>query len=137
MEARIKTNWDEKDLYTGNGIIPSLSTVILRCDPIANIALVERLNMLMACKAAGNTGVRNELVSVCDAVSWCFKVFTALFHGESWCFVVFQGVSLLCFVLFHAVSRCFIALFHCCFKVFHYSASCCSRCFNALFHPVS
>ena len=30
------------------------------------IALVERLDILMASKAAGNTGVRNELVSVCD-----------------------------------------------------------------------
>ena len=30
------------------------------------IALVERLDILMASKAAGITGVRNELVSVCD-----------------------------------------------------------------------
>ena len=51
--------WDEKDLYTGNGLIPSVPTIILPCDPIA---LVERLDILMA---AGNTGVRNELVSVC------------------------------------------------------------------------
>ena len=35
----------------------------LPCDPIA---LVERLDILMANKAAGNTGVRNELVSVYD-----------------------------------------------------------------------
>ena len=59
----LKPICDEKDLYTGNGITPSVPTIILPCDPIA---LVERLDILMACKAAGNTGVRNELVSVCD-----------------------------------------------------------------------
>ena len=41
----------------------TVSTIILPCDPIA---LVERLDVLMASKAAGNTGVRNELVTVCD-----------------------------------------------------------------------
>ena len=51
------------DLYTGSGLIPSILTTILQCDPIA---LVERLDILMARKAAGNTGVRNELVSVFD-----------------------------------------------------------------------
>ena len=55
--------WDEKDLYTGNGITPSVPTIILPCDPIA---LVERLNILLTSKAAGITGVRNELVYVCD-----------------------------------------------------------------------
>ena len=59
----LKSIWDEKDLYTGNGLTPSVSTIILPCDPIA---LVERLDILMAGKAAGNIGVRNELVSVCD-----------------------------------------------------------------------
>ena len=59
----LKPIWDEKDLYTGNGITPSVPTIILPCDPIA---LVERLDILMASKATGNTGVRNELVSVCD-----------------------------------------------------------------------
>ena len=54
---------DEKDLYTGNGLMPSVRAIILPCDPIA---LVERLNILMASKAAGNTGVRNEVVSICD-----------------------------------------------------------------------
>ena len=63
MEAHIKPIWDEKDLHTGKGISPSVPTNILPCDPIA---LVERLHILMASKAAGNTGVRNELVSVCD-----------------------------------------------------------------------
>ena len=55
--------WDEMDLFTGNGITTSVPTIIL---PYDHIALVERLDMLMASKAAGNTGVRNELVSVCD-----------------------------------------------------------------------
>ena len=58
MEAHIKTN--EMDRYTGNGLTPAN---ILPCDIIA---LVERLDTLMASKATGNTGVRNELVSVCD-----------------------------------------------------------------------
>ena len=60
---RLKPIWDEKDLYTGNFITPSVRTIILPCNLIA---LVERLIILMASKAAGNTGVRNELVSVCD-----------------------------------------------------------------------
>ena len=59
----LKQIWDEKDVYTGNGITPSINTIILPCDPIAH---VERLDILMASKAAGNTGSRNELVSVCD-----------------------------------------------------------------------
>ena len=59
----LKPIWEDKDLYTGNGITSSVSTIILPCDPIA---LVERLDILMASKAAGNTGVRNELVSICD-----------------------------------------------------------------------
>ena len=54
---------DEKDLYTGNGLIPSVPVITLPCDPIA---LVERLDILMASKAVGNTGVRNELVSISD-----------------------------------------------------------------------
>ena len=45
--------WGEKDLYTGNGLIPSVRVITLPCDPIA---LVERLDILMASKAAGNTG---------------------------------------------------------------------------------
>ena len=55
--------WDEKDLYTGNGITPTVPTIILPCDPIA---LAERLDILMASNAVGNTGARNEFVSVCD-----------------------------------------------------------------------
>ena len=50
-------------MYTGNGITPSVPTIILPCD---HIAFVERLDILMASKAAGNAGVGNELVSICD-----------------------------------------------------------------------
>ena len=56
MEAHIKPIWKEKDLHTGNGIPPSVPTIILPCDPIA---LVESIDILIASKAAGNTGVRN------------------------------------------------------------------------------
>ena len=35
----LKPIWDEKDLYTGNGLTPSVPTIILSCDLIA---LVER-----------------------------------------------------------------------------------------------
>ena len=59
----LKPIWDEKDLYIGHGLTPSIATIILPCDPIA---LVEWLDILMASKAAGNIGVWNELVSVCD-----------------------------------------------------------------------
>ena len=59
----LKPIGDEKDLYTGNGLTPSVSTTILPSDPVAR---VERLDVLMASKAAGNTGIRNELVSLCD-----------------------------------------------------------------------
>ena len=50
-------------MYTGSVLIPSVSTIIIPSDPVA---LVERLDILMASKAAGDTGVRNELASVCD-----------------------------------------------------------------------
>ena len=50
-------------MYTGKGLTAALLTIILPSDPIS---LVERLDILMASKAAGNTGVMNELVSVCD-----------------------------------------------------------------------
>ena len=59
----LKPIWDEKELHTGNGLTPAVPTIILQCD---TIALVERLNILMPSKAAGNRGVRNEMVSVCD-----------------------------------------------------------------------
>ena len=67
MEAYIKTNLKWKELYTGQGLKPSVATIILPSDPVA---LVERLDILMASKAAGNTGVRNELVAVCDELLW-------------------------------------------------------------------
>jgi len=44
----------------GQGINP---TVVIPADPHA---LADRLESLLSSKAAGNTGVRNELVSVCD-----------------------------------------------------------------------
>ena len=31
----LKPTWDEKDLYTGKGITPSVPSIILSCDPIA------------------------------------------------------------------------------------------------------
>ena len=45
----LKPIWDEKDLYTGNGLTPSVPAIILPCDPVA---VVERLDILMASKAA-------------------------------------------------------------------------------------
>ena len=60
---KLKPIWDEQDLYTGNGLIPSVPAIILPCDPIS---LIERLDILMASKTAGNAGVTNELVSICD-----------------------------------------------------------------------
>ena len=33
----LKPHWDEKDLYTENGVTPSISTIILQCDPIARV----------------------------------------------------------------------------------------------------
>ena len=58
-----KPTWDEKDLYTRNGITRSVSNIILPCNPIA---LLEILDILMESIASGNTGVRNELVLNCD-----------------------------------------------------------------------
>ena len=59
----LKPIWDDEKLYTGKRLTSSVPTIILPCDPLA---LVEKLDILMASKAAGNTGVRNELVAVCD-----------------------------------------------------------------------
>ena len=52
-----------KRIFKKTDLTPSVPTIILPCDPIA---LIERLDILMASKAAGNTGVRNELLSICD-----------------------------------------------------------------------
>ena len=49
--------WHEMGGYEGKGI------VIMSSDPNA---LLERLNLLLASQNAGHTGVRNELVSICD-----------------------------------------------------------------------
>lgn len=54
----LRTIWDNRDYYEGSG-----TTVVIPSDPNA---LLERLDLLMASMAAGNTGVRNELVSICD-----------------------------------------------------------------------
>ena len=44
MEAYIKTNLGRKDLFTEDGVTPSVPAIILPCDPIA---LVERLDVLI------------------------------------------------------------------------------------------
>ena len=49
--------WSGRDKYEGKGV------VIIPSDPNA---LLDRLDLLMASKRAGNTGVRNEIVSICD-----------------------------------------------------------------------
>jgi len=52
----IKPIWED---FYGRG----LKTVVIPSSPDA---LVDRLQLLLASKAGGNTGVRNELVSICD-----------------------------------------------------------------------
>ena len=47
----------KKEGYEGSGV------VVIPSDPNA---LLERLDLLLASKEAGHTGVRNELVSICD-----------------------------------------------------------------------
>ena len=49
--------WHSRKEYEGKGVI------VIPCDPNA---LLERLELLLASKKAGNTGVGNELVSICD-----------------------------------------------------------------------
>ena len=63
MEAHIKTNLGRKGSVYRKRFNTFSFHHHLPCDPTA---LVERLDILMASKAAGNTGVKNELVSVCD-----------------------------------------------------------------------
>ena len=53
----LKTIWDNREEYEGSGV------VFISSDPNA---LLERLDLLPARQKAGNTGVRNELVSICD-----------------------------------------------------------------------
>ena len=49
--------WKNRKLFKGKGI------VVIPSDPNA---LLERLDLLLASQEAGHTGVRNELVSICD-----------------------------------------------------------------------
>ena len=49
--------WYKRKEYEGKGV------VVIPSDPNA---LLERLDLLLASKEAGHTGVRNELVSICD-----------------------------------------------------------------------
>ena len=70
----IKPIWDDiysgySYLSSGNGVkrsettLSAAKTTVIPSDPNA---LIERLDLLLASKRAGNTGVRNELVSICD-----------------------------------------------------------------------
>ena len=49
--------WASKTKFDGKGV------VVIPSDPNA---LLERLDLLLASQKAGHTGVRNELVSICD-----------------------------------------------------------------------
>ena len=56
----LSTIWfgeEPKEGYQGEGV------VVIPSDPNA---LLERLDLLLASQEAGHTGVRNELVSICD-----------------------------------------------------------------------
>ena len=53
----VKPIWNNRKQYGGKGI------VVIPEDPNA---LLERLDLLLASQEAGHTGVRNELVSICD-----------------------------------------------------------------------
>ena len=55
----VKDIWSDRKTYEGQGT----KTIVIPSDPNA---LLERLDLLMASKEAGNTGTRNELVSICD-----------------------------------------------------------------------
>ena len=50
-----------------SGVRPSIGqgvgTTVIPSNPDA---LIDRLDLLMASKVAGNMGVRNELISICD-----------------------------------------------------------------------
>ena len=49
--------WYEKEEYEGSGV------VVIPSDPSA---LLKRLDLLFASQEVGHTGVRNELVGICD-----------------------------------------------------------------------
>ena len=55
----VKDIWSNRKTYEGQGT----KTIVIPSD---SNALLERLDLLMASKEAGNTGARNELVSICD-----------------------------------------------------------------------
>ena len=55
----VKDIWYNRNTYEGEGT----KTIVIPSDPNA---LLERLDLLMASKEAGNTGTRNELVSICE-----------------------------------------------------------------------
>ena len=56
-ERLVKKMRKIKSEYEGEGV------VVIPSDPNA---LLERLDLLLASQEAGHTGVRNELVSICD-----------------------------------------------------------------------
>ena len=61
----LKPIWYGKEEYEGEGV------VVIPSDPNA---LLERLDLLLASQEAGHTGVRNELVSICDEFKTrCFR----------------------------------------------------------------
>jgi len=62
-KAIIKPIW--KALY---GTVDRLMKTVV--NPSAPGALVDRLELLLASKAAGNTGLRNERISICDELLW-------------------------------------------------------------------
>ena len=63
MKTHIKTNLGRKGSVHRKRYNTFSFHHYFTIDPVA---LVERLDILIGSKAAGNTGVRNELVSVCD-----------------------------------------------------------------------
>jgi len=59
VENKLRKIWTDRSQYSeGVG-----KTVII---PSVLDALVDRLELLLASKTAGNTGLRNEIVTICD-----------------------------------------------------------------------
>ena len=56
----LKGIWAKRDKYEGTGV---KQAVILPSDADA---LLDRLDLLLASKGAGNTGLGNEIVAICD-----------------------------------------------------------------------
>ena len=56
----LKYIWKDKSKFEGQGIG---GTIII---PSNSDALTDRLELLLASREAGNTGVRNEIISICD-----------------------------------------------------------------------